>query len=74
MGRSMLEKETNIIEIVKSRRYLSEAIRLLLSKEQRKELKERSRYLIVNPDKVVKGQAEKSYETDCSASSDYSSH
>lgn len=70
----MLEKETNIIEIVKSRRYLSEAVRLLLSKEQRKKLKERSRYLIVNPDKL-KGQVEKTNELDSSAaSSDDSSH
>ncbi len=73
LGRSMLEKETNIIEIVKSRRYLSQAVRLLLSKEQRKKLRERSRYLIVNPDKL-KCQTEKYTEPDWSASSDDSSH
>ena len=49
-GRELLTKETNIIEIIKSRRYFTRALRLLLTKDQRMRLKERSRYISLNPD------------------------
>jgi len=45
-----MQKETNIIEIVKSRRYFNAALRFLLTKKQRMKLKERGRYTVVNPD------------------------
>ena len=49
MGRDKLEKESNIIEIIKSRRYFNASLKILLSKRQRMRLKERTRYLHVNP-------------------------
>ena len=49
LGRDKLEKESNIIEIIKSRRYFNASLKILLSKRQRMRLKERTRYLHVNP-------------------------
>ena len=49
-ARDALEKEINIIEIIKSRRYFNGALKQLLSKKQRMKIKERSRYLTVDPD------------------------
>ena len=49
-AREDLLKEINIIEIVKSRRFFNKAIKLLLSKKKRMELKERSRYIPIDPD------------------------
>ena len=49
-ARKALEKEINIIEIIKSRRFSNEAIKYLLSKKQRMKIKERSRYHTVDPD------------------------
>ena len=51
MGRRKLEKETNIISIIKSRRYFNAAIKLLLTKHQRDRLKEHTKYLHINPEK-----------------------
>ena len=45
-----MQQETNIIEIIKSRRYFNAAIRFLLDKKQRMRLKERGRYTVINPD------------------------
>ena len=53
-ARAGLVRETNIIEIIKSRRYFNAALRFLMSKEQRLKLKERSRYLVVNPDDQIR--------------------
>jgi len=43
--------ETNIIEIIKSRRYFAKAFKALLTKRQRLQMKEKSRYLYIDPDK-----------------------
>ena len=51
MGRSKLEKETNIIAILKQLRYQNAALKLILSKNQRNRVKERTRYLHVVPEK-----------------------
>lgn len=50
-ARSQLLQEINIIEIVKSRRFFKKALKGLLSKKKRYELKERSRYYSIDPDK-----------------------
>ena len=50
MARDKLDKEINIIDIVKSWRYFDSAIRFLLDERKRLDLKERSRYLMVDPD------------------------
>ena len=44
-----MDTETNIIKIVKSRRYFKHALRILLTRKQRRELKERSRYTTIDP-------------------------
>ena len=46
-GRKRLEREINIVEIIKSRRFFKAAIQKLLSEEQRFNLKSRSRYVTV---------------------------
>ena len=59
-----MQRETNIIEIVKSRRYFNAALRFLLTKKQRMKLKERGRYTVVNPElqqERVKGKGEDEY-------------
>ena len=45
-----MDKEINIIDIVKSRRFTNLALRKLLSHKDRMDLKERSRYLMIDPD------------------------
>lgn len=50
LARERMANETNIIEIIKSRRYFNAALRFLLSKKQRMRLKERGRYTLINPD------------------------
>ena len=49
----MLEKETNIVEIIKSRRYVNKALHFLLTKRQRKYLKERTRYVNLTNEKTA---------------------
>ena len=44
-----MQKETDIIEMIKTRRYLKKALRKLLTLKQRMKLKERSRYICVDP-------------------------
>ena len=44
LGRERLEQETNIIEIIKARRFFQSALSLLLTKDQHKRLKEQSRF------------------------------
>ena len=53
MARKKLDQEINIIEIVKSRRFFKKALKILLSKKKRMELKERSRYISIDPNKKV---------------------
>ena len=43
-------RETNVIEIIKSKRYFNAALRFLMSKKQRMRLKERGRYTVIDPD------------------------
>ena len=50
MAREKLNKEINIIEIVKSWRYYESALHHLLPEKKRLDLKERSRYHQINPD------------------------
>ena len=47
-ARIQMAEEINIVEIIKSQRYVSMALRLLLSKTQRNILKEKSRYNIID--------------------------
>ncbi len=49
VGRTYLSRETNIVSIVKSVRYFKQALKLLLSEEQRTKLKEKTKYLTVDP-------------------------
>ena len=45
-----MDKEIDIIEMIKSRRFFKLAFRELLPAAKRMELKEKSRYLMVDPD------------------------
>ena len=54
-----MQRETNILEIVKSRRYFNAALRFLLTKKQRMKIKERGRYTVINPDRKDKRVTEK---------------
>ena len=45
-----MQQETNIIEIVKSRRFITAALKLALTKKQRLKLMKKSRYITINPD------------------------
>ena len=53
-ARGQLLEEINIIEIIKSRRFFQKALKVLLTKKKRLELKERSRYISINPDDIDK--------------------
>ena len=50
IAREKLNKEINIIEIVKSWRYFNKALNHLLPEKQRLDFKERTRYFTINPD------------------------
>ena len=43
-------KEISIIDIIKSRRLSNAALKILLTKEQKLRLKEKSRYINIDPD------------------------
>ena len=45
-----MDKEIDIIEMIKSRRFFKMAIHKLLSDKDRMELKERTRYIMIDPD------------------------
>ena len=47
-----MSKETDIVEVIKSRRYFNLALKKLLSTKERMKLKERTRYLCIDPDKL----------------------
>ena len=47
-----MSKETDIVEMIKSRRYFNLALKKLLSTKERMKLKERSRYLCIDPEKL----------------------
>ena len=44
-----MELEINIVEIVKSRRYILEALKMLLPEEKRQELKQMSEIITIDP-------------------------
>ena len=50
-GRKLLDQETNIVSIIKSRRFIAEALKVLLTKQQWEELIERSRFVAIDPNK-----------------------
>ena len=45
-----MDREVDIIELIKSSRFIKIALKHLLTNKKRMELKERSRYLCINPD------------------------
>ena len=49
-AREKLNKEVNIIEIVKSWRYYERCLKYLLPEKTRMDFKERSRYITISPD------------------------
>ena len=55
-AREKISEETNIIGIIKSRRYQAAAFKLLLTKEQRHTLKVQSRYFAIDPDSDEKSE------------------
>lgn len=46
-----MNKETDIIELIKTNRYFQQAFKKLLSHDKRQSLKEKSRYLIIDPNR-----------------------
>ena len=50
--------ETNIIDTIYQLRYLKEAIKILLPKDRRKELKQQSKYRILDNDQIKDGTNE----------------
>ena len=61
-AREKIQNETNIIKIVESRRYFQTALKFLLSKKNRKLMKERSRYITVDPDRSSDSDPENELE------------
>ena len=49
----MLDQETKIVQMVKSRRLIAEALKVLLSKQKWHELIERSRFLAIDPEEEI---------------------
>ena len=45
-----MSKETDIVEMIKTRRYFNLALRKLLSAPERMKLKEKSRYFCIDPE------------------------
>ena len=54
-----LDKETNVVDQIKTQRFLISAVKLLLSKEKRKELKQKSSYSVIDPENNVFLQRDK---------------
>ena len=50
LGRRTLDQETNIVQIIKSRRFFTEALRVLLPPEKWDELMESSYFICIDPD------------------------
>ena len=48
-AREKLEKELNVIELIKSRRYFAKALNMLVPRETRLRLREQTRYLVIDP-------------------------
>ena len=49
-AREKLEKELNVIELIKSRRYFAKALKMLVPAETRLRLREQTRYLLIDPE------------------------
>ena len=47
-----MDREIDIVEIIKSRRFFHLAMHKLLSYKDRLELKERSRYILIDPEEI----------------------
>ena len=45
-----MDDEIDIIEMIKSRRFFKNAFRELMTSEKRMKLKEKSRYIMIDPD------------------------
>lgn len=69
-AREKIAEETNIIEIVKSRRYQAAALKFLLTKEQRIKLKNQTRYFAVDPDSEEKPEKKQVQKIDDSTQKD----
>ena len=62
IAREKMIKEISIIEIIKSRRLFNAALKLLLRREQRLKLKDKSRYISINPDSDLQTSKKKKDE------------
>ena len=51
IAQERLDKEINIIEIIKSRRYFESAFKFLLTENQRMEMKQKARYIAIDPNR-----------------------
>ena len=49
-AREKLGQEINIVEVVKSWRYMERALNYLISKEMRLQMKEKARYVVIDPE------------------------
>ena len=58
-ARNRLAREINIIDIIKSRRLVHRALRMLITKSQRVKLQERARYLEIDPGSGSSGNDKK---------------
>ena len=63
LAREKLNREINIIEIVKSWRYHDKALQFLLPEKERLNFKERTRYISINPDRDEKNMSETKIQT-----------
>lgn len=81
MAHQKLNEEMNVIELIKMQRYFAKALRSLLTAGQRFELREQTRYLIIDPatsdEEEEPGRAEKQssgkrYEVDKRAANELS--
>ena len=53
LAQDAMDREIDIIELIKSQRYFKLVIKHLLSPEMRMKIKERSRYIRIDPDETV---------------------
>ena len=60
MARKKLQKEINVIEIVKSWRYYEGALKYLLPEKKRLDFKEKARYISIDPNSDKEKEVRKS--------------
>ena len=51
IAQDCLDKEINIVEMIKSRRYFESAIKFLLTEKQRMDMKQKARYIAIDPNR-----------------------